>query len=204
MLSGIYRYILNVKPDSHKSLERQFAGRRASGQVRESRTTDAEGVNHYFAWTCDLCLCESATDVEVNYLLYEQTDKRGKVTRWTWITNLPLGKSQVKRVMRAGRGRWKIENETFNTLKNQGYHFEHNYGHGERHLATALTMLMLLAFVTDQIQQLCCKPFRGLWKELGTKTKLWSMIRSLFSVLEFDSMRALYRHLGSLYQLQLE
>ena len=30
--------------------------------------------------------------------------------------------------MRAGRCRWKIENETFNTLKNQGYNFEHNYG----------------------------------------------------------------------------
>jgi hypothetical protein len=40
-------------------------------------------------------------------------------------------------------------------LKNQGYHFEHNYGHGERHLATVLVMLMMLAFVIDQLQQLC-------------------------------------------------
>jgi hypothetical protein len=65
-------------------------------------------------------------------------------------------------------------------------------------------MLMLLAFTADQIQQLCCGSFRALWKKLGTKAKLWSMIRSLFSVLEFESMKALYRHLGSLYQLQLE
>ena len=199
-----WRYVLNVKPESHPSLERQFAGRRASGQVIESQMTDPEGVGHFFAWTNDLCLCESATDVKVNYLLYEQTDKRGKVTRWTWVTNLPLAKNTVEKVMRAGRGRWKIENETFNTLKNQGYHFEHNYGHGERHLATALVILMMLAFLIDQIQQLCCSSFRRLWKKLGTKAKLWAMIRSLFSVLEFDSMRALYRHLGSLYQLQLE
>lgn len=191
-----WRYILNVKPDSHKSLERQFAGRRESGQVKELRITDEKGVKHYYAWTCDLCLCESATDVKVNYLLYEQTDKRGTVTRWTWITNLPLGKRQVEKVMRAGRGRWKIENETFNTLKTQGYHFEHNYGHGERHLATTLVMLMLVAFVTDQIQQQCCRSFRALWKQLGTKAKLWSMIRSLFSVLEFESMKALHSHLG--------
>jgi len=26
-------------------------------------------------------------------------------------------------LMRAGRARWKIENETFNTLKTQGYHY---------------------------------------------------------------------------------
>jgi hypothetical protein len=106
--------------------------------------------------------------------------------------------------MRAGRGRWKIENETFNTLKNQGYHFEHNYGHGGRNLATVLVLLMMLAFLIDQIQQLSGGLFGGVWKKLGTKAKLWGMVRSLFSVLEFDSMKALYRHLGSLYQLQLE
>ena len=40
--------------------------------------------------------------------------------------------------MRAGRSRWKVENETFNTLKNLGYNLEHNYGHGKQHLATVL------------------------------------------------------------------
>ncbi len=48
--------------------------------------------------------------------------------------------------MRGGRARWKIENETFNTLKNQGYHFEHNYGHGKKNLPVVLAMVMLLAF----------------------------------------------------------
>jgi hypothetical protein len=43
--------------------------------------------------------------------------KKGKVTRWTWITNLPLARSTVEKVMRAERGRWKIENETFNFLR---------------------------------------------------------------------------------------
>ena len=54
--------------------------------------------------------------------------------------------------MRAGRARWKVENETFNTLKNQGYHFEHNYGHGQQHLSVVLAMLMMLAFLLDQVQ----------------------------------------------------
>ena len=83
-------FVLNVKPDSHESLERQFAGRKASKQVKELRITDPQGIKHYFAWTNDLCLRESAIDVNVNYLLYEQTDKKGKVTSWTWITNIPL------------------------------------------------------------------------------------------------------------------
>jgi Transposase DDE domain len=199
-----WRYILNVKPDSHESLEKQFAGRRASEQVKELRLTDPQGIKHYFAWTNDLCLCESAIDVKVNYLLYEQTDKRGEITRWTWITNIPLNARSVETVMRGGRARWKIENETFNTLKNQGYHFEHNYGHGIQHLATVLALLMFLAFTIDQIQQRCCRFFCGLHQGLRTKVKLWASIRSLFSTLVFKSMTELYRHLGTLHRLQLE
>lgn len=199
-----WRYILNVKPDSHPSLEKQFAGRRATRQVKELRYRDAQGVHHAFAWTSRLCLCDSAPDVMVNYLLYEQTDPRGKLTRWTWVTNLPLSARTVERVMRAGRGRWKIENETFNTLKNQGYHFEHNYGHGTQNLATVLALLMLLAFSVDQMLQGCWHLWRQVRAGLRTKAKLWESLRSLFQVLEFSSMTDLYRHMAFLYGAQIE
>lgn len=198
-----WRFVINLKPDSHKSLERQFAGRRASGQVREVRLTDPQGNQHYFAWTNDLCLCESAVDVRVNYLLYEQTDKEGNVTRWSWITNLPLQASTVEEVMRAGRGRWKIENETFNTLKNQGYHFEHNYGHGMQNLASVLAVVMFLAFSVDQMMQRCWQLFRQVRAGLRTKSKLWESLRSLFKVRFFRSMTALYRQIAHLYEIQL-
>jgi len=199
-----WKYVLNVKPDSHESLERQFAGRRARGQVKELRLRDAQSVEHYFAWTTGLCLCDSALDVTVNYLLYEQRDRHGQVKRWTWITNLPLRVNTVERVMRAGRGRWKIENETFNTLKNQGYHFEHNYGHGYLNLATVLALLMLLAFTVDQIQQRCWELFQQVRAGLRTKAKLWESLRSLFKVLVFPTMTALYRHMAYQYDIQLK
>jgi hypothetical protein len=199
-----WSYILNVKPHSHKSLEKQFAGRRAREDVKELRFIDEQGRQHYFAWTNNLTLNDSAIDVSVNYLLYEQTDQDGQVTRWTWITNLPLTQRSVTKVMRGGRARWKIENETFNTLKNQGYHFEHNYGHGRENLATNLALLMLLAFTVDQIQQRCCRFFRALRQGLRTRVKLWASIRHLFSTLVFRSMEALYRRMASLYCLQLE
>ena len=198
-----WHFVSNVKPDSHASLEKQFAGRRASGQVKELRLTDPQGIKHYFAWTNALCLCESAVDVEVNYLLYEQTDKQGKVTRWSWATNIPLNARSVEPVMRAGRARWKIENETFNTLKNQGYNFEHNYGHGQQNLATILALLMLLAFLVDQMIQRCWRLFRQVRGGLRTKAKLWESVRSLFKVKRFPSMETLYRQIAELYDIQL-
>jgi len=110
----------------------------------------------------------------------------------------------VEKVMRGGRARWKIENETFNTLKNQGYHFAHNYGHGSRNLASVLAVMMMLAFLIDQIQQGFDKIFQQLWKGLGSKSKLWEMVRSVFRILMFQKMELLYCHLAILYQLQLE
>ena len=49
--------------------------------------------------------------------------------RWhSALGGLHPSRETVEPVMRGGRARWKIENETFNTLKNQGDAFEHNYG----------------------------------------------------------------------------
>ena len=36
---------------------------------------------------------------------------------------------------------------TFNTLKNQGYNFEHNYGLGQKYLSIVFVKLMMLAFL---------------------------------------------------------
>lgn len=125
-----WSYILSIKPDAHKSLFKQFEGRKQRGQVKSYSEPDERGTIHYYEWTSDLWLCESALEVKVNVVWYEERKASGEVKRWTWITNLPVTQKTVKKVMRGGRARWKIENETFNTLKNQGYNFEHNYGHG--------------------------------------------------------------------------
>ena len=81
--------------------------------------------------------------------------------------------------------------QTFNTLKNQGYHLEHNYGHGEQNLSVVLALLMMLAFLVDQVQQLCCPVFRAAWNKMKTKCQLWGELRSLFRTLLFDSMTEL-------------
>ncbi len=200
-----WNYILNVKPDSHKSLCKQFQWRKESGQVRHFERTDEErGVKQSFQWTENLFLCDAAADVKVNFLWFEETDKTGKVTRWTWVSSLPLTKKTVEKVMKAGRARWKIENETFNTLKNQGYNFEHNYGHGEQWLATVLAMLMMMAFLVDQIQERCCEIFKQLRANLRTRSKLWETMRSLFKVMAFGSMSLLYAQMAELYEIQLQ
>lgn len=90
------------------------------------------------------------------------------------------------------RARWMIENETFNTLKNQGYNFEHNYGHGEKNLTNNMGILMFTAFLIDQIQQHCCKLFQLILFKAKRKIKLWERLRAYFFTHENDSLNDIY------------
>ena len=98
--------------------------------------------------------------------------------------------------MRAGRARWKVENETFNTLKNQGYHFEHNYGHGYNNLCSVMTMLMMLAFLVNQVQQLCCVVYQKARKHVGALSALFEEVRVLIKFGAWDCWSSLYRFIG--------
>ncbi len=68
---------------------------------------------------------------------------------------------------------------------------EHNYGHGEQNLSVVLALLMMLAFLVDQVQQLCCPLFQAAWHKMKTKRHLWEEIRNHFHMLVFDSMKEL-------------
>ena len=122
-------------------------------------------------------------------------DPDGTQREWTWVTDLAVSGSNVRELARAARARWRIENETFNTLKNQGYHFEHNFGHGQQHLSVVMAFLMMLAFLVDQVQQRCCPLFAAALDKMQTKRHLWEEIRHLFRAFIFvcfaDLLRAL-------------
>ena len=85
-----------------------------------------------------------------------------------------------------------MENETFNTLKNQGYQFEHNFGHGKQNLSVVMSMLMMLAFLLDQIQAEGCPLFQAVLNKLGSRRSLWDHMRSHFRHFEFATMHHLY------------
>ena len=89
-----------------------------------------------------------------------------------WITDLKITTKTAKTILDAARARWKIENECFNTLKNHGYNIEHNYGHGQQYLSSTLAGLMLLAFLTDQLQQHACQLYKTVRKTLCVQ-KSW-------------------------------
>ena len=120
-------------------------------------------------------LNDSRADVRVNFLASWEVSL-DKEQHCSWVTDLRVTKANVSKLMRGGRARWKIDNETCNTLKNQGENFDHTSGHGEQNLSVVLATLMMLAFLTDQTQQLCCALFQAVWEKLGSKRLLWERV----------------------------
>ncbi len=175
------RFILGVKPGDHQALFGQVEEKTRQEQVEEFSFTDQdeEDVTHQFRFVNRLFLNGQHPDLYVNFLEYWEV-RPDKIRHFTWITDIPISRNNAFALMKGGRARWKIENETFNTLKNQGYHFEHNYGHGHQHLATNFSLLMMLAFLVDQIQALCCPLFQQAHQSQHSKISLWENMRSFF------------------------
>jgi len=189
------RYIIVAKPTDLPFLFDQADLAIKQGKATELFLDDASdpAVTHVFRFIEQLPLNKTHRQIRVNLLEYWEVREGEEPRVFSWITDLEISKDNAPLLMRGGRGRWKVENETFNTLKNQGYHFEHNYGLGKKYLALNFAVLMMLAFLVDQIQQLSNPLFQAVWKEIGCKCRLWEKLKNFFDTFQFRSMEMLLR-----------
>ena len=185
-----FHYILGVKEGDHEYLFEQVALARQEGRTTEYERRSGGGV-HRFSFVNQMPLNKSNPDILVNFVEYWEIGK-DKTQHFCWVTDFTITKLNVFTIMRGGRARWKVENETFNTLKNQGYHFEHNFGHGKKNLSVVFVALMMLAFLVDQVQQLACELFQAVLEKKGSRRRLWEHMRALFKTIEFKSMTQLF------------
>ena len=183
-------FILGVKPGDHGALFDLVDDMESMGGA-EIIEVKSEAMTQVYRFINDVPLNEANEKMVVNFLEYWET-KNGKTLHFSWVTDISLSEKKIENIMKWGRARWKIENETFNTLKNQGYEFEHNFGHGYQNLSVNFAYLMLLAFLIDQVQELSCQLFQAAKKSRINKRSLWHKLRSLFINLEFNSWQELY------------
>jgi len=123
-------YILGAKKGDHAFLFDYVESAAKDGLTTEIQYEN-EDVVHQFRFINQVPLNASNQDLLVNFVEYWETTPK-KTLHFSWVTDIHVTKENVSKIMRGGRARWRIENETFNTLKNQGYHFEHNFGHGNK------------------------------------------------------------------------
>ena len=185
------RFILGVKESDHAFLF-DYVEQAAREGLISTLELEEQGTVHRFRFLNQVPLNAANPDLLINFIEYWEIGPK-KTRHFSWVTDLTVTEENVYPIMRGGRARWKVENETFNTLKNQGYHFEHNFGHGHQHLSVVFALLMMLAFLVDQTQQLACRLFQAVLQKKRSRIRLWEQMRALFSTLEFDCMEDIWR-----------
>ena len=178
--SNGYSFIITAKARSSSLLLNTVLDGLANGSTQELAGTTSKKLRCGYRYANDIPLNHANQDVRVNYIDYWEERPDGTTFIYDCVTDIPLTADNVADVVRAGRSRWKVENETFNTLKNLGYNLEHNYGHGKQNLSTVFATLMMLAFLIDQIQEACCQYFQAARTRLQSRTALWEKMRGMF------------------------
>ena len=181
-------FIIGVNPGGNSSLFEWLKGVELSTHLIKTKKEILE-----LKFYNKIPLNDSNHDLEVNFIDCVVKNLNGKIIgHFSWITDIVVTKENVHQLSRGGRARWKIENETFNTLKNQGYHFEHNFGHGKQHLSHVFGILMFLAFFIDQMQQRCCGLFQSAVTKAGSRARFWRRLQAIFIELYIASWEDLY------------
>ena len=177
-------YLFVAKPGDHKYLTEWLE---AYNSLPTTEYIDDKGRTHIYTWQNKVPLHGGANAIEVNWFQYQLKNKQGKITYTnSWVTDIEITANNVEKMTKAGRCRWKIENECFNTLKNQGYHLKHNYGHGKKNLSYNMYLLTLLAFYFHQIFELTDGVYQACRTSFGSKSHLWENFRSTIRILVVD------------------
>lgn len=192
-----FRYIITGKNLAYMYDEFQYGNKALDYEVSNG------GVTRHYKFANALSLNASCSDIKVNYIEYHESGLK-KDFFDSWISDITLKKDNVSHIVACGRARWSIENETFNTLKNQGYCFEHNYGHGYNNLSIVMCYLMFIAFLLDQIQAYCGYYFKQALKIVHAKKYIWEKIRNTFSTIIVKSWDELYISTIAIYTGSLE
>lgn len=200
-------FIFVCKPDSHRHLYEWLAFLEAgAGEHLPSLTRRHWNGRFAEIWTYryinQVPLRAGPAPLFVNWveLMITREDTGAQLYHNSFATDHELTETTVEPLVRGGRTRWKVENENNNTLKNQGYHLEHNFGHGQDHLSTILLTLNLLAFLFHTVLHLVDERYQRLREHLAVRQTFFSDIQTLTRYLCFDS----WDHLLNFMLTQLE
>ena len=188
-------FILTCKESSHKALYDFIDGAEPERHVETIRKGKVIETRRY-RWITGVPLRDGKDAALVNWIACEIFDRHHAVKYSSaWVTSLPVGKANVADIAAAGRARWKIENETFNVMKNHGYELEHNFGHGKTFLAMTLAALNLLAFAWHTALDIVEPPWQAARQAAAKRSSFFAHILTLTSYVVFPSWSALLQAL---------
>lgn len=184
-----YNFILVCKPDSHPVLYEWLKGIMEEKHLRRRNGKYFDMVT--YRWASGVPLKDGENALLVNWCEITVERNGKQIYRNGFVTNHAITQETVSALTQAGRARWKTENENNNTLKTKGYHLEHNYGHGKKHLSSLLAVMNILAFLFHTILEMIHETYQILWDIAGARERFFDEIRLMLKYFPFRSFNNL-------------
>ena len=190
-----FHFLFTCKPASHTHLSGWVEALPPGDLHTLKQRVKGKGnrwEHHQYRWANAVPLTNSDDALKVNWCEVTISDNQGAVLyRNAFITDWPVSAENVPGLVAAGRARWKIENESNNVLKNRGYHLEHNFGHGKKHLSSLLMTMNLLAFALHTLLELGDESYRLIRATVGARRRFFQHLEALTSYLHFETWERL-------------
>jgi len=185
-------FLFVCKKDGHKTLYEYVDGASLYERTVLERRPGKRSLTYRYGWIEAVPLRDGKDALAVNWLGVTITDETGKATYdGAFVTSLPLTAENVVEVAACARARWKIENESFNVLKNNGYNLAHNFGHGKKYLARTFAAMNLLAFAFHA----ACDCLETLWQQareaVGARARFFQDLHTITAYVLFPSWHSL-------------
>ena len=201
-----WRYIITLKDKNLKSVQEQIADKllfKDYGKQDHLITDKTHWLKNDYKFFEGIEY--KAYTLYVAETLFEKQHKLSgekQQTRFVHVTDIFLNENNVHQTSQAGRLRWKIENEGFNSQKNNGYNAEHKFSRTNFNATKNYYQLMQIA---DIINQLTYKiiHIQGFIKNFGlTINALIKEILSYLKAMEFDDFKLIEDILAKNIQLR--
>ena len=191
ILEEEFNFILVCKPDSHKTLYEWLTDFDNMGVIKTKAVRRRIGKRietDTYRFVNRVPLRDSDDAIEVNWCELITTMADGTVIyQNSFVTDLEITEDNVIEIAKAGRARWKIENENNNVLKTKGYNLEHNFGHGKKYLSSTLLTLNLLSFAFHTVLEITDNKYRILREALPARKTFFDDLRALTRYICFEN-----------------
>jgi hypothetical protein len=184
-------FMFVCKPDSHKEAYEwldDFSRNGTIATLTRRRWTGKEHLTDTYRFMSHIPLRNSDDALKVNWFELTTTSELGDIIfRNSWVTDHAVHEGNIEAMVLASRARWQIENGGNNVLKTKGYHFDHNFGHGELNLSNVLATMILLAYLTHTALDWLDKRYHAIRAILPSRRTFFEHMRALTQYILFDS-----------------
>lgn len=159
---------INLISKKQKEIFHNMSSKTVMNYEYDSNELDNKGIELYY-----ISLDKQDIDIE--------KPENNKEVYFMYMTSIRPDKDNIEKLIQAGRLRWKIENEGFNTQKRKGYNLHHKMNRNNLRAIKNYYNCLQIGHLIEQLIILCTNSITNLW---STTIKMWQHFKAALLIIQ--------------------